>query len=704
MRSFVLTATASAAILFAVGPVTAQPAPEPPPTPIPYSAVAAAPEASPAPKPAAPPRRIAPAAPPPSAPATPGVRLQAGQPLPTPELEAFVDGRVGAAMAGLRIAGVAVAIVQDGQVVMSKGYGSARLAPNRPVDPQRTLFRLGEVSQAFTWIGLMKQVEAGRIQLDRPVNLYLPERVQVRDQGYERPVRVLDLMDHAAGFEARGDGHLYERDPDFVRPLELHLRRERAGRVREPGRVASLSSYGPALAGAAIAYAGGETFERFMETQVFIPMGLSRTTFREPRPVKAALPAPMPAALAADVADGFRWKAGSFVRQPYEFAGHVAPAASASSTASDMARLMLVLLTNGQAPEGAVYGAATAKAFRTPILRTPPGVNGWAHGFAVETLPGGRRGYGASGATPSFAAHMVTVPQLGLGVFVAANSASGRELAETLPSAIVGAFYARPQPFPPEPSSALASHAGAFEGRYLSTRRAYGGLEGFIGLLTSASTVRVTAQGRLLTTGLGGETRSWTPSGAPETGDFVSDDRADRISFRMQDGRAVSFLTSDGAELYERIGFWRSTAALWLAAGLTGLAAALTLAGAARRDRREIRQSQIQNRGSLVQNLQAGLWLLSFALFAAWAWRIRDPARLAFDWPGSLLVTASACALVAACLTITTLVALPAVWRGGRRVESWPLLRKAAFSATVIIYALLATLLARSGALSLWAG
>jgi len=166
----------------------------------------------------------------------------------------------------------------------------------------------------------------------------------------------------------------------------------------------------------------------------------------------------------------------------------------------------------------------------------------------------------------------------------------------------------------------------------------------------------------------------------------------------------VSFLTSDGAELYERIGFWRSTVALWLAAGLTGLAAALTLAGAARRDRREIRQSQIQNRGSLVQNLQAGLWLLSFALFAAWAWRIRDPARLAFDWPGSLLVTASACALVAACLTITTLVALPAVWRGGRRVESWPLLRKAAFSATVIIYALLATLLARSGALSLWAG
>jgi hypothetical protein len=68
------------------------------------------------------------------------------------------------------------------------------------------------------------------------------------------------------------------------------------------------------------------------------------------------------------------------------------------------------------------------------------------------------------------------------------------------------------------------------------------------------------------------------------------------------------------------------------------------------------------------------------------------------------LITASACALVAAALTVTTLVALPAVWRGGRRVDSWPIQRRAAFTVTVIVYAVFSYLLIQAGALSPWSG
>ena len=86
--------------------------------------------------------------------------------------------------------------------------------------------------------------------------------------------------------------------------------------------------------------------------------------------------------------------------------------------------------------------------------------------------------------------------------------------------------------------------------------------------------------------------------------------------------------------------------------------------GAMLRSRREQRENQVQNRAALVQNLQAGLWLIAMASFGAWgAKAFYDPAGLVFGWPGPLLVTASACALVAAALTVTTLVALPAVWR-----------------------------------------
>jgi hypothetical protein len=129
-----------------------------------------------------------------------------------------------------------------------------------------------------------------------------------------------------------------------------------------------------------------------------------------------------------------------------------------------------------------------------------------------------------------------------------------------------------------------------------------------------------------------------------------------------------------------------------------------TLIGLAFRNRKELRETQIQSRAGLVQNIQAGLWLLAIGLFAAWAPSSLDPVRLVFGWPSALIVTASACALVAGALTVTTIFAAPAVWQGGRRVDSWSVARKLGFTLTVLIYAIFAWLLARAGALSPWAG
>jgi CubicO group peptidase (beta-lactamase class C family) len=633
-----------------------------------------------------------------------GARLQPGQTLPPGELEAFVDGAVRAAMTRDHIAGVTVAVVQNGQVLLKKGYGFASLAPARPVDAERTLFRLGSLSKSFTWIGLMREVESGRVRLDQPVNLYLPERLRVRDQGFDQPVRVLDLMSHAAGFEDRAFGHQFERDPEYVRPLDLYLRDERPRRVRAPGEVASYSDYGAALAGAAEAWVAGKPFERLMEDDIFVPLGMSRTTFREKRPEKAGLPAPMPASLAADAADGFHWGAAGFETRPYEYMGQIAPAGSASSTAGDMARYMLAILGGGQLGGASIYGPRTAQAFRTPILAVPPGINGWAHGFMIEPLPGGRPGYGHNGATLSFAANMVTVPDLGLGVFVAVNTDTGRRLPEDLPETIVREFYVAPEPFPRAGDPELAAHAADFAGRYLSTRRANSGLEGFVDGIAGAARVRVTPEGRLVTIDPSGP-KVWVPEGPAAQGRFVALQGEERLAFRMADGQAQAFQTGANAALFERIGFWRSPDALLLFAGLAAVAAALTLIGAALRNRRELRESAVQSRASLVQNIQGGLWLVSLAAFASWLARaFGDPANAVFSWPGAALITASACALVAAALTVTTLVALPAVWRGGRRVDSWPIQRRAAFTVTVIVYAVFSYLLAQAGALSPWSG
>ncbi|WP_421932678.1 serine hydrolase domain-containing protein [Phenylobacterium sp.] len=643
----------------------------------------------------------------PIAPALPlapsGARLTSGESLPPAELEAYVDGVVKDAMDREHIAGVTVAVIQNGQVVLKKGYGFASLSPARKVDPDTTLFRIGSISKTFTWIALMKEVEADRIRLNQPINLYLPEQLQIRDQGFRTPIRVRNLLDHSAGFEDRALGQLFEKNPARERSLGSYLRQERPRRVHAPGQFASYSNYGAALAGEAVSYVAGKPFERLIEEEILLPLSMNHTTFREVRPATPLLPAVMPQALQRDVSQGYRWTATGYGARPYELIGHVAPAGSASSTAGDMARYMQMLLNGGTLDGAAIYGPRTAQAFNTPLRRTAPGINGWRHGFIAYDLPGGHRGFGHAGATLSFMSNMVVVPDLKLGVFISTNTDTGSDLAERLPDRVVAQFYAPAQPFPRKGVPALAESRDIYQGYYLGTRRAYYGLESFVGRLISGVSVRVTDDGRLVTSaGLSGPTRSWVPVGDPASGQFVASTGGERLSFDLDGGKAVRMIPANGATTFERVGFWYRPSALLILSGLSLLAAAATLGGILLRNRREFRETSIQSLAGLIQNTQAALWLTATLLFIAWASKTGDIANVMYSWPGGALVIASACALVAAFLTAATLGMAPMVWRGGRRVDSWSQLRKAGFTFTVLLYAAYSVVLGLWGALIPW--
>lgn len=721
-------------LLAASGVASAQDEPTLPKRPVPYTQIRPKPpkpKARPAPSPAletptltaqrAPAATPAPVAPPPvpvaktaapavaQPPAAPpvvqaaNIRVASAQPLPPAQLEAFVDGWMADAMNRDHVPGAAVSIVQNGQVVLKKGYGFADLKTGRRVDPDRTLFRLASISKTFTWILVMRDVEAGRMRLDRPVNLYLPEKVRLRRDGRRGDVTLLHLMAHAGGFEDRALGQLFERNPDRVRPLDLYLRQERPQRIWEPGALSSYSNYGAALAGEAASFVAGRTFERRVEDEITGPLAMAHTTFREPRPARRALPAPMAEALRADLAGGYRWTGAGFEPRDFEFAGQIAPAGSASSTAGDMSRYMLTMLGNGTWNGVSVYGPLAAHAFRTPIRPMPEGLNGWAHGLMVYSLPGGYRGYGHDGATVSFHSRLVVIPALNLGVFVTTSSDGGDDLIHGFVGQLLREFYVGPGPTQRAGSPQLAEARKTFAGDFVNTRRAFSGLEGFVTLLGGGTRVAVTSDGRLITSDLGA-TRAWVPDGPLAAARFVDVQGDSRIAFGMRHGRATSFYDPDRGAVSVRAPFWQGTGLLGALAALTGAAAAATLAGVAVRNRRDFRENPTQARAALVQNMQAGLWLAALALFGLWSLRLGDFAKVIFDWPGMSMVLASTCALVAALLSLPTIVALPAVWRGGRRVDSWPPLRRAYFTATVLIYAAFSVLLALWGALEPWSG
>ncbi len=663
------------------------------------SAQAPTPSAAPAP-PAARPVPAAAAAVTPPAP-TP-VALPGVTPLPGPELEAFVDGVIRDAIAADHIPGVTVSVVQNGQTVLKKGYGFARLEPTaRPVDPDRTLFRIASISKTFTWIAVMREVEAGRMRLDAPINLYLPEQVQVRDQGFTTPVRVRDLMSHTPGFEDRALGQLFERDPDRVRPQLVYLRQERPRRAFEPGTTPAYSNYGVNLAGAALAYVSQQPFERIIERDITGPLGMTRTTFRDPYPARPDLPAPMPAALAADVADGFFWTGAGWRKRPYEYTSHGAPAGGASTTAADMARYMTMILNGGTLDGAVIYGPRTAQGFRTPQWRPLPGIAGTAHGFLPFALPGGRTGWGHDGVLLSFRSSMILVPELGLGVFISTNAESGERLTSQLAGRIVQRFYGPAPTLPPPGSQWLKANASAFEGQYVANRRAFHGLERLIGLVNGRVEVRVTDAGVLLISGRNGTSR-WTPVGT--NGQFQQADGWRTLAFEMKNGRAVRFISGGGVIAHQRVGFFGGMGWFTNLGLLTLIASLATLAGVGLRMRlRDYRETPMQRRVSLIQTTQSVLWLLAAITAGLWLSKTGDVAAIFFDWPGGWLLTASSCALVATVLSAANLVLLPLVWRGGRRVDSWTLGRKLRFTATSLIFAAFSVVLALWGAIYPWA-
>ena len=236
-------------------------------------------------------------------PASPeGARLGLEQAMAPSELEAFVDGIVRQAMATDHLAGVTVAVVQDGRRSAHKGV---RLCQSRVRTPCQSRYvtlwdRLN--FKTFTWIAMMKAVEAGQLGLDDPINSHLPPDQQVPDQGWSEPIRIRHLMTHSAGFEDKVFGHLFEGSPDSLRPSSVYMREQRpesspragAGElVLELRRTCSPARFSKRWNAA--------PWQEVIEGDILVPLGLVHTSVREPYPARQGLPAPMPETLAPDL-------------------------------------------------------------------------------------------------------------------------------------------------------------------------------------------------------------------------------------------------------------------------------------------------------------------------------------------------------------------------------------------------------------------
>ncbi|MDB4916902.1 MAG: flp2 [Gemmatimonadetes bacterium] len=175
--------------------------------------------------------------------------------------------------------GLSVAISRYGQIVFSEGFGFADLEDSVRVSPQ-TRFAIASVTKAFTGIALLKAVERGQIDLDTPIQRYVPSFP--RKPGPDITARLLAA--HLGGIRHWKDERspaLYARHFDDVQDI-LSLFAEDS-LVAPAGSGYHYSSYGYDLLGIAIQTTAGRRFQDAVSADLISGLGLTHTQFDDPR-------------------------------------------------------------------------------------------------------------------------------------------------------------------------------------------------------------------------------------------------------------------------------------------------------------------------------------------------------------------------------------------------------------------------------------
>lgn len=298
--------------------------------------------------------------------------------------------------------GAAVLVEKGGEVVLRKGYGMADLEMGVPVAPDM-VFRLGSITKQLTAAAILLLVEEGKLSLVAPLGEVLPD--------YEGPasrVTIHQLLTHTGGVPSYTDVPEYAaRMREDVTPAQMIERFREKPLDFEPGAGWHYSNSGYFLLGKIIEELSGESYEDFVETHIFEPLGMDRTRYGH---VSEIVPGRV---------EGYEGAPGSYQNAAYLSMTQPYSAGSLLSTVDDLARWDHALRTDDLLPP------ELRERLWTPAELADGRRTGYGYGFVVHDYQGHRivqHGGGISG----FVTSLVRIPEEGIFVAVLSNNPSGQ--------------------------------------------------------------------------------------------------------------------------------------------------------------------------------------------------------------------------------------------------------------------------------------
>jgi CubicO group peptidase (beta-lactamase class C family) len=311
---------------------------------------------------------------------------------------AKIDDFVLAHMEAYDVPGVSLAIVDDGAVVYTQGYGVRSVDTGEPVTPE-TQFNIGSVTKSFTALAIAQQVDAGVLDLDAPITDYLPD-FQLSEPGMTEKLTLRALLSNAAGFApddaAWYGGHLktMAEAANYVQTLPV---------TSTPGTTYAYNNLGYALAGYVLEQAAGQTWSDVIRENIFTPLGMdaATTSFDEMQQTGNYV-----------VPHVFDLREGAAKTIPFfPNMTPIAPAGVINASALEMANYANMQLGNGDP----IVSEAMLAEMHTEQVR----------GYGLGWVPAEYEGYSTvwhNGSIDGFGALVVLMPSENLGVVALMNA------------------------------------------------------------------------------------------------------------------------------------------------------------------------------------------------------------------------------------------------------------------------------------------
>lgn len=338
-----------------------------------------------------------------------------GVPIPEGQIEkaiAGVDGLVAAVMAATGVPGVAVAVVHDGEVALVKGYGVREAGKPEPVDGD-TVFQIASVSKSVGATVVAREVGKSVVRWDTPVTDLLPW-FALADPRATAMLTIGDLYAHRSGLPDHAGDDLEDIGYDRRAILE-RLRFLPLAGFRDSY---AYTNNGPTAAAEAVATAAGTDWASLSETELYAPLGMTRTSSRF-RDFMARDNRAVP-----HMRQGQGWAALA-QRDP----DPQSPAGGVSSSAADMAKWMRLVLGNGSfegAPlvdPKALLAALSPQSDASPPFAQDARPGPYGFGFGVGVTAAGRVGFSHSGGFNLGAGTTFQMlPSVGVGIVVLSNA------------------------------------------------------------------------------------------------------------------------------------------------------------------------------------------------------------------------------------------------------------------------------------------